>query len=302
MDTFDKKLIKTLKSLRNDSDFGASLDFENIHRRAMLRNGFDVDCANVQYTLRDYVETYLWQFTHTMLKPAAAALAVFVFAIAGSISVAGASFQALPGDRLYQVKLGIEKAQLALAVDADARAQLRVEFASRRLEEMVKIAAASTSTESGSVQLAANRFKKEVVNIQQELSSEGTTQSQTEFAKSVGRKVDVYSSTVASTGNDLPEEVLGEVEEILEETKEQVVEVIITAHETEQDEENAHELDVALDAQIQSLVSQYGDSASGAVATAQALREEGLYRRAFQVLKDFTFEAELKIEAELQLE
>ena len=296
MDTFDKKLIKTLKSLRNDSDFGASLDFENIHRRAMLRNGFDVDCANVQYTLRDYVETYLWQFTHTMLKPAAAALAVFVFAIAGSISVAGASFQALPGDRLYQVKLGIEKAQLALAVDADARAQLRVEFASRRLEEMVKIAAASTSSGSGSVQLAADRFKTEVVNIQQELSSEGTTQSQTEFAKSVGRKVDVYSSTVASTGNDLSEEVLGEVEEILEETKEQVVEVIITAHETEQDEENAHELDVAFDAQIQNLVSQYGDSASGAVATAQALREEGSYRRAFQVLKDFTFEAELQNE------
>lgn len=293
MDQFDKKLIESLKSLRNDPDFGASLDFEGIHRRAMLRNGFDLDCAKTRYTFRDYVETYLWQFTHTMLKPAAAALAVFVFAVAGSISVAGASFQALPGDNLYSVKLGIEKAQLALAVDADARAQLRVEFASRRLEEMVEVAATSTTSDSGSVQLAADRFRSEVANIQQELTTDGASPSQTEFAKSVGRKVEAYSSTVASTGDDLPEEVLGEVEEILEETKEQVVQVIITAHESEQDEDNAHELDVALAAEMESVRAQHGDSASEAIATAEALRAEGLYRRAFQVLKDFVFEAGL---------
>lgn len=294
MDQFDKKLIESLKSLRNDPDFGASLDIGGIHRRAMLRNGFDLDCAKTRYTFRDYVETYLWQFTHTMLKPAAAALAVFVFAVAGSISVAGASFQALPGNSLYSVKLGIEKAQLALAVDADARAQLRVEFASRRLEEMVEVAATSKSTGSGNVQLAADRFRSEVANIQQELTTEGATQSQTAFAKSVGRKVEAYSSTVASTGDDLPEEVLGEVEEILEETKEQVVQVIITAHESEQDEDSAHELDVALAQEIEQVLVTYGEAASEAVATAEALRAEGLYRRAFQVLKDFIFEAELK--------
>lgn len=294
MDQFDKKLIETLKSLRNDSDFGASLDFEGIHRRAMLRNGFDLDCAKTHYTLRDYVETYLWQFTHTMLKPAAATLAVFVLAVAGSISVAGASSQALPGDTLYPVKLGIEKAQFALAVDDDSRAQLRVEFAGRRLEEMVEVAAASRNTQTGVVRLAADRFKTEVVNIQQELNSDETTDAQTEFAKSVGRKVDVYSSTVASTGGDLPEEVLGEVEEILEETKEQVVEVIITAHESEQDEDSAYELDVAIAAEMESVFARFGDSAFEAINTAEALRTEGLYRRAFQMLKDFVFEAELE--------
>ncbi|HLD20716.1 MAG TPA: DUF5667 domain-containing protein [Patescibacteria group bacterium] len=290
MDQVEKKIIETLKSLRNDPDFGASLDYEGIHRRSMLRNGFDVDAAKTSYTLRDYVETYLWQFTHSMLKPMAAVMAVFVFAVAGSISVVGASGQALPGDQLYAVKVGVEKVQLALAIDAQARSQLRVEFASRRLEEMVQLAAQVNSSESGSVQLAANRFKTEVTNIQQELSGEG----QTEFAKTVGRKVEVYSSTVTSSSADLPDEVLGEVEEILEETKDQVVEVIITSHEALQDEDSAHELDSALDAEIQSAVTLYGDAVSEAVATAEALRAEGLYRRAFQVLKDFTFEMELK--------
>ncbi len=290
MDQVEKKIIETLKSLRNDPDFGASLDYEGIHRRSMLRNGFDVDAAKTSYTLRDYVETYLWQFTHSMLKPMAAVMAVFVFAVAGSISVVGASGQALPGDQLYAVKVGVEKVQLALAIDAQARSQLRVEFASRRLEEMVQLAAQVNSSESGSVQLAANRFKTEVTNIQQELSGEG----QTEFAKTVGRKVEVYSSTVTSSSADLPDEVLGEVEEILEETKDQAVEVIITSHEALQDEDSAHELDSALDAEIQSAVTLYGDAVSEAVATAEALRAEGLYRRAFQVLKDFTFEMELK--------
>ena len=290
MDQVEKKIIETLKSLRNDPDFGASLDYEGIHRRSMLRNGFDVDAAKTSYTLRDYVETYLWQFTHSMLKPMAAVMAVFVFAGAGSISVVGASGQALPGDQLYAVKVGVEKVQLALAIDAQARSQLRVEFASRRLEEMVQLAAQVNSSESGSVQLAANRFKTEVTNIQQELSGEG----QTEFAKTVGRKVEVYSSTVTSSSADLPDEVLGEVEEILEETKDQVVEVIITSHEALQDEDSAHELDSALDAEIQSAVTLYGDAVSEAVATAEALRAEGLYRRAFQVLKDFAFEAELQ--------
>ena len=50
MDQVDKKLIETLKSLRNDADFGASLDFDGIHRRAMLRNGFDPDATKVTYS------------------------------------------------------------------------------------------------------------------------------------------------------------------------------------------------------------------------------------------------------------
>jgi predicted phage gp36 major capsid-like protein len=166
-----------------------------------------------------------------------------------------------------------------------------VEFASRRLEEMVELAANVSSSDR--VQLAADRFKNEVASIQVELMASSDT---AQFAKSLGRKVDIYSSTVASTSDDLPKEVLGEVEEILEETKEQVVEVIITAHESEQDPETAHELDDALAQEIETVFATYGVAASEAMATAEALRAEGLYRRAFQVLKDFTFELELQNE------
>ncbi|MBI4592279.1 hypothetical protein HY733_02415 [Candidatus Uhrbacteria bacterium] len=286
----EKEVIKLLQGLKDDPVMGGNFDFQKSWSKFAKRYGFNPTVQETHYSFRDYVETYLWQFTHSMLKPMAAVMAVFMFTVAGSISVVGAASQALPGDQLYAVKIGVEKVQLALAADAQARSQLRVEFASRRLEEMVQLAAQVKSSEFGSVQLAADRFKTEVTNIQQELSGEG----QTEFAKTVGRKVEVYSSTVTSSSADIPEEVLGEVEEILEETKDQAVEVIITAHEASQGEDNASELDAALDAEIQSVVDQYGDAASEAVTTAEALRAEGLYRRAFQVLKDFVFEAELQ--------
>lgn len=295
MDHIDKKIISTLQSLKSDKDFGADLDVDGIHRRAMSRCGFDPD-VTAQYTWRDYLETYLWQLTHSMLKPLASAVAVFVFAVIGSVSVVSASTQALPGERLYPIKISIEKTQLALAFTSEQRSSLRVEFASRRLEEMVQVAALMSNTESESVRLAADRFKNEVANIQEELHIEDTSEGQQEFAKVVGRKVDVYSSTVASTGSDLPDQVLGEVEDLLEETKDQVVEVIITAHEAYQDDESAKELDQELAQQIEVIEKQYGEASYETVAIAEALRAEGLYRRAFQVLKEFTYQAQADAE------
>ena len=116
--------------------------------------------------------------------------------------------------------------------------------------------------------------------------------SQTELAKSVGQKVDVYSSTVAATSPEISQEVLGEVEDILQETKDQVVEVIITAHEQEQDVESARELDATFEKEVASIQLQYGSVSESSIETAQALRLEGSYRRAFQVLKEFVYSQE----------
>jgi len=70
------------------------------------------------------------------LAQAAAALAV-VLLLAGSTVVASAS--SLPEEPLYPVKLAIENAQLALAPDS-ARAELEMQLAARRLEEVVRAA------------------------------------------------------------------------------------------------------------------------------------------------------------------
>lgn len=301
MDQIDRHIIKALKQLKHETVFGADLDVQMIHQKSLLRNGFEVQKQVPHYSWRHYIEFYFYETMHHFLRPLSAGVGVFAFAIMGWVSVANASIDALPGDRFYSVKIGMEHAQLALAFTSQQRANLKVEFASRRLEEMVQIASLVEHRQPAEVQLAVNRFKDEVTSIQEELQVEEVSDSQTELAKTVGRKVNAYSSAVASTTSELPDEVLGEVEDLLEETKDQVVEVIMTAHEQEQDEESAYELDVALEIEIASIQSLYGADAEAAIQTAQTLRTEGSYRRAFQVLKDVAYSQEILLKEEIEV-
>jgi hypothetical protein len=65
-----------------------------------------------------------------------AAVAAFAF---GGLTVAAAG--SLPGQPLYGYKTGLEEVQLALTLDPNANAQLRLSFAQRRLEEAKQLIA-----------------------------------------------------------------------------------------------------------------------------------------------------------------
>jgi hypothetical protein len=67
---------------------------------------------------------------------------VFVLAVTGL-----ASANALPGDVLYPVKRGLENMQLALTLDAEARAHLQAEHAARRRAEAQDLAALNREVE-----------------------------------------------------------------------------------------------------------------------------------------------------------
>ena len=70
----------------------------------------------------------------------AGALAVAV--LVGGLTSAAASGNSLPGDPLYPIKLGVERAQLAITFDAAARARLHARFADVRLSEAQRLVAA----------------------------------------------------------------------------------------------------------------------------------------------------------------
>src|SRR3990167_8561005 len=182
----DKELIKLLRTLKDDSSLGGGFDADSSWKRFARDNGFDQNTVSDRYSIGDYFTYGLWKISHVLLKPVAATVAVFFLAISGWLSVANVSAHALPGDTFYSVKIGMEKAQLALAFTSQQRANLKVEFASRRLEEMVQIASLVQHRQPAEVQLAVNRFKDEVTHIQEELQVEKTSDSQTELAKTVG--------------------------------------------------------------------------------------------------------------------
>jgi len=56
-----------------------------------------------------------------------------------SLTAAVASGNSLPGDPLYAVKLGVERAQLAISFDPGARARLQLHFADIRLDEAQRL-------------------------------------------------------------------------------------------------------------------------------------------------------------------
>lgn len=60
----------------------------------------------------------------------------------GGLTAAAASDNSLPGDPLYPVKLGVERAQLATTFDSAARARLELQFADVRLAEAQRLFAA----------------------------------------------------------------------------------------------------------------------------------------------------------------
>lgn len=68
-----------------------------------------------------------------------AILLVVVIIFGGASATAYAAQSALPGDALYPVKTSLEQTQISLANDAYNQAQLNLEFAQRRLDEIKEL-------------------------------------------------------------------------------------------------------------------------------------------------------------------
>ena len=64
------------------------------------------------------------------------AVAVFVLLFGGAVATAHAAQDSLPGNPLYPVKTGLERAQLALSQDQAHNAELHLMFAEKRLGEL----------------------------------------------------------------------------------------------------------------------------------------------------------------------
>lgn len=286
----DKDIKQLFEKLNNDSSTSRDFDSERSWQLISKRCGFDSEQKEISYGFRDYIEYHVWQMTHAAVKPLLVSLAVFVFMFSGWVGATNASFNALPGDSMYQVKLTMEKIQLNLTGDQMKRSKLQVEFATRRLDEMVELAALTPQDMSSNrVQLAVNNFKTEVAHIKEDLSKDNPENTKA-LAKVVGRKAEIYRTTVSASNNSFTDNVKSQVEEIgeiIDEAEEQAVEVFITAHEDANDEESANELKNSFEKQLNALATkELSESQTEKIDLARLLADEGSYRRAFQLLKE----------------
>jgi hypothetical protein len=104
-------------------------------------------------------------------RPAArfAFAAACAFALAaGGVSAVFASNSSLPGDPLYAVKLGAERAQLAVSFDSTARARLQLQFADIRLEEAQRLFAMGRKNEGLAL---VNEYDAQVLRFNESVAS-----------------------------------------------------------------------------------------------------------------------------------
>ncbi|HEX3100087.1 MAG TPA: DUF5667 domain-containing protein [Patescibacteria group bacterium] len=86
-----------------------------------------------------------FSWTKIILRGYIVAPLVFVLLIAGTTV---ASANSLPGDALYPVKRQVENARLLIAPTEEAKLELQVNFAQKRLEEAEKLSASNTNLQT----------------------------------------------------------------------------------------------------------------------------------------------------------
>lgn len=131
------------------------------------------------------------------LQPVGVTIIVIGLAFSGGSIVMVASAQgSLPGDTLYPVKIGIEKAQLSLTFSETRQAQLEMSFAASRLDEMNQLITkdGNTSQVAANVGQAVRHFNSSLNSVQKKLSS-AKIQADKKNAKSL-------AVAVAKTGSD----------------------------------------------------------------------------------------------------
>lgn len=152
------------------------------------------------FNLSDLMSVYMPRQMAAVARPAL----IFVIAIATTVGgwVAGvsASYDSLPGDTLYGVKLATEKTQVALATvagDKETETQLHLEFAGRRSDEVKQVLGKDDPEAPQKAEAAIQQLKKSIESAKQTVQEVG----ETDVAKAVGLARDVSQKTVEISSN-----------------------------------------------------------------------------------------------------
>jgi len=144
----------------------------------------------------------------------AAILFVVVVLFGGASATAYASQSALPGDALYPLKTSLEQTQITLANDAYYQAQLHLEFAQRRLNEIKELLSQGRTND---IEFASSEFEyyiQEAMKASQIVQA-ANPQRGFELNKLVSQALLDYASALKSVLVSAPEAVKPVVEKAL---------------------------------------------------------------------------------------
>lgn len=274
----NKELIQSLKQLKNGESAGSpSRDFVAKNREILMMQ-IKNSSAPAEKPLS---AVYFWRLAESVMptnvfrfvvRPVALSLLVFGVAFGSWAATVSASYDSLPGDTLYSLKMVAERAQLSLT-SGDDKPSLQAELAGRRLEEMAKIA------ERSDVQNKEERTMKAVANFQEHVKAVKTTLENmndggkaAEVAQMMDRKTAEFSSALDKAKENASEGMKKEVDKasnLVTDTSIKAMEVIIKQSEQGTVQINQEEMANKIGEKIKTVEAQVGQmgATDGAAGT-----------------------------------
>ncbi|MEK7618816.1 MAG: DUF5667 domain-containing protein [Patescibacteria group bacterium] len=121
---------------------------------------------------------------------------ILTLAVLASTGVSLAAEQALPGDFLYPIKVGVnERVQASLAATPKAKTQLQIRLVTRRIDEAEKLAAKGKLNASVALSLdgSVRAHSKEVEDQAKELNSKGEARAALELSSNLETPLKVHA-------------------------------------------------------------------------------------------------------------
>ncbi|MFA5935818.1 MAG: DUF5667 domain-containing protein [Patescibacteria group bacterium] len=188
------------------------------------------------------------QLMYVVRGPVMATLAILIAAMGGSVASVSAAERSLPGDFLYSVKLATEQARLAFTPTKEDKLKLKIEFTTRRGEELRNVAQSDVSEKSDRVVQAAEILKRDLDTVQKQLddvNADGEAKAVVEVARLVDQTSNDLVRTLQDTKLELPaetQEKITEAQAAASDTAVKAIGVIVEKH--EESNENASETEV----------------------------------------------------------
>jgi hypothetical protein len=209
-------------------------------QRICDRLGFDAAASAqpVQATWKDYVAYYKHRYAELFARPFAISASAFALVFGGWVATVNASFDSLPGDILYPVKLATERMQITLATSDDQRARLHAEFAARRLQEAGAISSSNRPDRGVELKAAVDGFKAELASANEQLAAlgAGNPSQAVDLAVTLDQKTDEYhailtqTAPVAATTEEKAE--VADAQQAVEQVDTTAIDTLVSANES----------------------------------------------------------------------
>jgi uncharacterized protein YhaN len=154
----DKVLIAKIKELKKVQPNKEWLVFcrENLQKEAF-------------FAAKEPISDKISVFQYLFARPALVGIATFVLALGSGLAVVKAAQGSLPGDRLFPVKLALERAELGITFDQAAKTKLQGEITGKRADELTEVAKLPFSLNERKMAQAIDQIEQQIADTQKEL-------------------------------------------------------------------------------------------------------------------------------------